>query len=129
MCKISKEIKLCSCATNLESIDNMWVLKTNLARPQILFGEYYHLGLSRKKQDVKNRELLLDKLNSKNLFDFEYTPCENDQLEITICVDEGGGKFLKFKFYYSDGRWTDKKIPFMNEEIKITNGGYIKNGI
>ncbi|MEJ1221416.1 hypothetical protein [Sediminicola sp. 1XM1-17] len=128
MCKISEEIKLCSCATHMDSINNMWRLKS-YTKPQIVFGEYYPSLPQHSKQEILNHRILLDKLNSKNLFDFEYEPQEGDLLEISICVDEGHGKFVFFTFYHEDGKWTDRAPFCMDEKDGIKDGGYIKNGI
>ncbi|MET7028702.1 hypothetical protein [Sediminicola luteus] len=129
MCKISDEIKLCACATNIESLNNMWVLKNYLDPPKIIFGEFYPSHFLQNEQEILNRQLFLAKLNSKNLFDFEYTPIDNDQLEISICVDEGSGEFLHFTFYFYEQKWSDRRPPYRQEQEKVKNGGYIKNAI
>jgi hypothetical protein len=49
--------------------------------------------------DKIERRKILRRLNTKNVFDFEYTPNENDQLELNFQEDDG------FKFTFRKGKW------------------------
>jgi hypothetical protein len=82
-----------------------------------------------KELEYGNLELLLDKLNSKNLFDFDYAPKNNDELEIQICLDKEKADYLNYTFYFEMGRWTDQH-PFKDLKLrKIKNKGTIENAI
>ena len=45
------------------------------------------------------RRKILRRLNTINVFDFEYSPSENDQLELNIEEDDG------YKFAFQGGKW------------------------
>jgi hypothetical protein len=45
------------------------------------------------------RRKILRRLNTVNVFDFEYTPSENDQLELNFEEDDG------YKFTFRKGKW------------------------
>jgi regulator of replication initiation timing len=49
--------------------------------------------------DKIERRKILRRLNTKNVFDFEYVPNENDQLELNFQEDDG------FKFTFRKGKW------------------------
>jgi len=45
------------------------------------------------------RRKILRRLNTVNVFDFEYTPSENDQLELNLEEDDG------YTFNFKKGKW------------------------
>jgi hypothetical protein len=49
--------------------------------------------------DKIERRKILRRLNTINVFDFDYNPNENDQLELNFQEDDG------FKFTFRKGKW------------------------
>lgn len=87
MCEVSKTIKFCSCKDNLseahkhaKSMYYVWTLESvtgssELAMDGLLMEEPTQL-------DELSAEKIVKELNSKNLFDFDYQPINDDTLEI-----------------------------------------------
>ena len=94
MCKDLKEYKLCTCSDKIDKMKPYWILSkavpTNIndSLPNIM-------GSLIPPVDgyvPKMGNLLID-LNSKNIFDFDYQPLENDVLKVF------DGKFI-YEFIY-----------------------------
>ncbi len=87
MCQVSQNIRFCSCADklaeatkHLKSIYYVWTIErisgiNDFAMDGLLMEDP-------KQLDELSAESILKKLNSQNLFDFEYKPQDNDSLEI-----------------------------------------------
>lgn len=87
MCKTLETIRFCSCADNLESatkhaksIYYVWTMEhatgfNDIAMDGLLMAYPEQL-------DELYAEFIVKELNSKNVFDFDYQPKENDSLRI-----------------------------------------------
>jgi hypothetical protein len=131
MCQVSSSIKFCSCADNLaeatknaKSIYYIWTLN-RLVRVDYL--ELDGIFLDDPLQlDELYAETIVKALNEKNLFDFEYTPNENDQLKIERVNPKKRYEKKKLvgihlDFYYSQDKWhigTPKELSYEYEVYK-----------
>ncbi|WP_430409713.1 hypothetical protein [Kordia sp.] len=115
MCKASETIRFCSCADNLEnaskhskSIYYVWTIERILG-----INDFAMDGLlmeDPKQLDELVAETILRKLNSKNLFDFDYKPQDNDSLEIKRVNPKKRYQKKKcigthLNFYYLFNKW------------------------
>ncbi|ALM08844.1 hypothetical protein SB49_14340 [Sediminicola sp. YIK13] len=128
MCKLSNEIKLCSCSKKEVRPDNRWILKANSISEFQMVGEFIAPEDQEDQTEKWNYKLLLKKLNSKNLFDFEYVPENGDELEIRIRKDDKGSEDLIFVFYFM-GRWTEEMPLRQLKQTKIKHQGIIENAL
>ncbi len=128
MCKLSDEIKLCSCGKKEVPPDNRWILKANSISELQLVGEFFTPDGQEDEIEKWNYKLLLKKLNTKNLFDFYYVPENGDELEIIIRPEDKGSEELNFVFYFMDC-WTEEMPKQIWEETKIKHQGNVENAL
>lgn len=134
MCEIGKHIKLCTClpngdinavvhhkkSQNRKNRDkHTWTLSRYLGN-----SEYQMDGMITMPDDMLvgnlNSDFLLQELNSRNCFDFEYSPNEGDNLQVYNPV-KYASKFLSF--ILRDGFWVkDYYNGFKDKTEKINYG-------
>lgn len=109
MCKISEDIKLCSCGSKEEvyKAANRWEILRRKA-------SHYRIGQviindNRSILGKKEMQNLLDKLNSGGLFDFDYNPQPDDKLKIKL---SDNGQSSEYDFLFSGGKWLFYNEPF-----------------
>ena len=82
MCKDLKEYKLCTCSDKIDKKKPYWILNkaipTNYPESPDVMGSLIPPG----DGYIPTRGNLLIDLNSKNIFDFDYQPLENDVLKV-----------------------------------------------
>jgi len=101
MCNNLKEYKLCTCADNVDKTKPYWILCKAIANDsELLPGVVGELFIN-PDFEITKQKLLLD-LNSKNIFDFNYQPLENDVLLINNINDSYYFLYEKNKSNY---RW------------------------
>lgn len=100
MCELSEDLKLCTCNTVSFSEGNYWAISRR-KKGWIVIGQTI---FNENQLNIKNNELdqLLEKINKKNIFDFDYIPHENDKLKVNFNV---AGKNSDFEFIFSKGQW------------------------
>ena len=131
MCDLKGPFKLCTCSGKIDKKNPYWVLNKSVRKDDIgvgveIMGTIIYDENDNKKWSI--REQILMKLNTEDVFDFNYSPSENDIIKVF------DGKF-KHHFIYSmiDGisNWEIlDDSPFTNEkmEFKLTpkKKGFIK---
>jgi hypothetical protein len=147
MCKVSDQLKLCTCnAVGEEPSTHYWILyKYRVSNAQLIGLLMLPITFNPDIEQY-NRNTLKHLLNEKNCFDFDVQLEENDCLELNFRVEPEqekhlrskgevlGPKFVTYEFEYKNGRWVDAEWnPFHNDLTekmrgKITNafenGGY-----
>jgi hypothetical protein len=123
MCEIGKKLKLCTCLINgnLDTVVHnknsrrhkknaksdsgriyLWILKKVVGPSELVMD-----GMVIKPDDALEKNLtadnLLDELNQRNCFDFEFTPDEGDNLEI---YEDNKSHRRFISFLYIKGMWT-----------------------
>ena len=92
MCDLNGPFRLCSCSSDVDYTKPHWILRTNSKNERfdasVMIGMMTPLNLI----DKIERRKILRRLNTINVFDFEYLPSENDQLELNF-EEEDGYKF------------------------------------
>jgi len=61
------------------------------------------------------RRKVLRRLNTVNVFDFEYSPSENDQLELNLEEDDG------YTFNFKKGKWVFEEWYGEHQEFEYKN--------
>ncbi len=99
MCDLNGPFKLCICSADIDYSKPHWVLHMNSAND----GEEVVVTIGLMKPinliDKIERRKVLRRLNTINVFDFDYSPSENDQLELNYEEDYG------YKFTFKKGKW------------------------
>jgi hypothetical protein len=79
--------------------------------------------------DKIERRNILRMLNTVNVFDFEYNPSKNDQLDLNFEEEDGykftfkKGKWVLEEWYgYHPVLWCIKKNPNIKEKIELPEG-------
>lgn len=104
MCNLTKEFKLCSCDGDKLSSDEIgWILRRKNESKEIekIMGKPAIYRLTTKEQETKTA--IAKELNTKNCFDFDYTPQEDDFLKIRLETPKG--QWYAFRFL--KGAWTE----------------------
>ena len=129
MCEVFQEYKLCTCSDKIDKSKPYWVLNKGIPKKDergfsilgtLIYSEEEIL------REITQDRLLLD-LNSKNIFDFDYRPTENDILKLF------DGKF-NYHFIYSNDKWRIfDKSPFSDEKhlfkLRQKKKGFIEGEI
>ena len=105
MCDLNGPFKLCSCADDIDLSKPHWKLHMNSkgeGEIQSILGtpvfEFHML-------DIIQERKILRRLNTTNVFDFEYHPNENDKL----FIHEDEDYYIEFEF--KKGKW--RKVKFL----------------
>ena len=129
MCEVFQEYKLCTCSDKIDKSKPYWVLNKGIpkrdGRGFSILGTLIYSEEEILREITEDR-LLLD-LNSKNIFDFDYRPTENDILKLF------DGKF-NYHFIYSNDKWRIfDKSPFSDEKhlfkLRQKKKGFIEGEI
>ena len=100
MCDLNGTFKLCTCSEEIDCSKPHWMLKTKaVGKGQVTSV----LGLMTLEinlfHEIMDRNIER-RLNRYNVFDFDYTPNENDQL----FLHENEDDFIELRF--EDGKWS-----------------------
>ena len=99
MCDFNGPFRLCTCSSDIDYTKAHWVLRMNTTSEEkdmmVRIGIMMPLNLINKIE----RRKILRRLNTVNVFDFEYKPSENDQLELNLEEDDG------YTFNFKKGKW------------------------
>lgn len=123
MCKPIKDFKLCTCGEMKRKPKNNWVLYRGQKESDTLVSTMGTIAFNEDEEIFRNidtqNHYIKELINTKNFFDFEYTPQSEDRLEIEV---------MKYHFYFkfSEGKWQktdefgyfDTPKDFYNEFMK-----------
>ena len=124
MCKDLREYKLCTCSSKIDKTKPYWVLSKGIPSIPFVSPLVRNWGelIPPDEQFVLTEDRLLIDLNSKNIFDFDYQPLEND---ILIVFD---GEFT-YEFIYEKNelyyKWNVHQYFISNFETFQKKEGYI----
>ena len=120
MCKDLREYKLCTCSSKIDKTKPYWVLSKRI--PALITLDVVGTLIMPDEQFLLTEDRLLFDLNSKNIFDFDYQPLEND---ILIVFD---GEFT-YEFIYEKNelyyKWEVHQYFISNFETFQKKEGYI----
>jgi len=128
MCQVSDKIKLCSCKTkNVESLKHYWHIKRKNKDTSYIVGEISMPADIGEENDEINMDIILNQLNTGNIFDKDIEHKSNDILELVFSFKAdrerfqnmlpNAGDFLAYAFKYRNGQW--KKFDYQNWVINF----------
>jgi hypothetical protein len=126
MCDVNGPFKLCTCNTNVDKSKPYWVLHRYIqSREDILVN-----GIFSQPNPYQNFSLrsLKRRMNSNNVFDFDYTPNEGDLLELFLSpkLEEEFGLAPDYEVEYYEGKWRVlKEFEFVKYKHSSTQAGVI----
>ena len=131
MCNFNKCFILCKCNDpkvivhnrksrrnkDKKTLEYAWTLSRYLGKSEDDEMGRYVMPI----EDIGNgltTDFVVNELNIRNCFDFEYTPNEGDNLEITRFESND-----RIEFIFKNGKWIDDHYsPFFHETEKFDNG-------
>ena len=136
MCKISDQLKLCTCETNdVEQLKHYWVL-SRPGRQFDLIGETFPPTYIGEKLDRINENTILKLLNEGNCFDTEIMHQENDVLELHFDLNlvrqknlasSYNSNYLIYTFKFQRGIWELNSFdPFGKNTEDILKGQILR---
>ncbi|KPE53094.1 hypothetical protein [Chryseobacterium indologenes] len=127
MCTFGNEIKFCTCIEgNIDEIKDIYIWnlsrytgpKESMRRGKIMMPvKDFENGIS--------AENIISKLNTENIFDFEYTAQERDTLHISFNAKDWA-EYKYFSLIFQDGIWQEGRNPVFTSIIKKIAGGEVK---
>ena len=99
MCDLNGPFRLCTCSGDIDYSKPHWILRMNNTNEGEDMMVNIGMMIPSNLIDKIERRKILRRLNTINVFDFEYAPNENDQLELNFQEDDG------FKFTFRKGKW------------------------
>ena len=127
MCAPGNEIKFCTCVEgSIDEIKNIYIWnlsryigpKESMRRGKIMIPvKDFENGIS--------AENIISKLNTENIFDFEYTAQERDTLHISFNADITA-KYKYFSLIFWEGKWQEGRNSVFTSIIKKIAGGEVK---
>ncbi|WMX13849.1 MULTISPECIES: hypothetical protein [unclassified Aureispira] len=124
MCNLNQGFKLCSCDSDQLTPDEIgWILERKNAVKQAssLRGKPFIYKMNQSEQALKSE--VVQQLNQRNCFDFDYQPQEDDFLRI-----RGNKKSFWMAFRYQQGRWEEDESTKFNrwrQQLENYNKGII----
>lgn len=121
MCNIDEHLKLCTCHEKIDNTLPHW----RLYRKTIIQPEYDFdiVGLMIEPMDFSlNAFVLLEQLNLRNCFDFDYQPLDEDKLLVKFTSE-------KLEFVYDgDNKCWERYIPDFQETKRTMQAkGYVNS--
>ena len=115
MCDLNGPFRLCTCSSDIDFTKPHWILRMNSTNDSeetmVTIGIMTPMNLINKIE----RRKILRRLNTVNVFDFEYTPSENDQLELNLEEDDG------YTFNFKKGKWVFEEWYGEHQEFEYKN--------
>ena len=115
MCDLNGPFRLCTCSSEIDYTKPNWILRINSVNNgeeiMVTIGMMIPPNLINKIE----RRKILRRLNTVNVFDFEYSPSENDQLELNLEEDDG------YTFNFKKGKWVFEEWYGEHQEFEYKN--------
>jgi hypothetical protein len=116
MCKLSSQLKLCSCeASDVSKLESFWVLhRFDPRKNDMVIRRVMRADTLDPQLDTYNRSLLLQRLHEDDAFDVDLKLQSGDRLQLTFqCSesDEAGQSVLKritYGYTWTAGRWSEE---------------------
>ena len=122
MCDVNGPFKLCTCDSDLDRKNPHWILHRFIQSREV----YNIMGLFRQPDPYKIISLssLKRRLNSINVFDFDYIPQDGDFLELFVSPDPSDDELMAdFELEYSNGKWgyvdEDESIEYKHSSTQV----------
>ncbi|MEO6669447.1 MAG: hypothetical protein ABIN36_08225 [Ferruginibacter sp.] len=135
MCKVSNELKLCSCKIeDVESLKHFWKLFRTTEDSTILMGETMPPPDIGKENEEYNIKSLRTALNSGNCFDVPIKHNEHDILHLYFTLEPASAENipydqwnLVYAFVFKKGKWHKKEFDPFQDNLITKKSGEISN--
>ena len=115
MCDLNGPFRLCTCSSEIDYTKPHWILRINSVNNgeeiMVTIGMMIPPNLINKIE----RRKILRRLNTVNVFDFDYSPSENDQLELNLEEEDG------YTFNFKKGKWVFEEWYGEHQEFEYKN--------
>ncbi len=112
MCEVSKNLKLCTCHSSIDELENVWMYTRFIeGKEEYIIGmPMLPYGIN-PATDKANRYRICRMLNQRNCFDIEIQHMDKDQLHLSF------DKYsLFYSFEYRNNKWKSiQSEPLMVE--------------
>ena len=119
MCDVNGPFKLCTCDSDLDRKKPHWILHRIIQSREVInvMGLFYQP----EPYIIISLRSLKRRLNSINVFDFDYIPQDGDFLELFVSPDPSDDELMAdFELEYSNGKWgyvvEDERIELKHRE-------------
>ena len=120
MCIIDGSLKLCTCSGKIDTKQPHWRLyRKTIIQP---VSDVMTIGLFALPIFSVTEDLLIEQLNQRNCFDFNYQPLDEDKLLVQLSLET-----LEFEYDGEDSCWRRKAPTFEETKRRMQAKGYIKN--
>ena len=130
MCKVSDQLKLCSCKTrNIERLKHYWILKRPNGGNESIMGDAILPANIGEDADKINIEALAKMLNSGNCFDTELHHQEEDILilHFTFNADSYDGNYFAYAFVFKNNKWEETDYDPFGANLDDVQKGRVIN--
>lgn len=136
MCRISDNLKLCSCEIPAENLKDFWVLHRFLkGKENYIIGEAMLPYGIRPDDNEFNEDLLGRLLNHGNVFDFAYIPIKKDRLQLSFTLNPRNSEpvwdsYVHYGFEYMKGKWRNIGFDTLEWEWRheeLSHGKIVQN--
>lgn len=122
MCQINENLTLCTCSEKIDTKQPHWRLyRKTIIQPvhdfDIVGMMIEPIGLS------LNSSILLEQLNLRNCFNFDYQPLDEDRLVIKLTSEK-----LEFVYDGEDKLWVEEMPEFYETKRSMQAKGYVQTG-
>jgi hypothetical protein len=133
MCTITNHLKLCTCAmdiSQIEALDNYWMLykytkntSGNYILGMPMMPDWFNL-----ENHKANAKLLVNLLNTENVFDVQLEINNKDRLLISLKNEQAQDGRDNFGFTFKKGKWSYTMYAWIDwvNEWKQQQGGEAK---
>lgn len=123
MCDVNGPFKLCTCDSDLDRKKPHWILHRFIQSREVInvMGLFYQP----EPYVIISLRSLKRRLNSINVFDFDYIPQDGDFLELFVSPDPFDDELMAdFELEYSNGKWRyiDESEIIQHKHSEIIEG-------
>ena len=121
MCEIDGNFKLCTCNDKIDTKLPHWRLyRKTIIQP--VHDNYIIDGMIASPIILVNARDLLEQLNLRNCFDFDYQPLDEDKLLVKLTSEK-----LEFVYDGENKRWGIYFPDFVDTKRNMQAKGYVKS--
>lgn len=127
MCAPGNEITFCTCVEgNIDEIKDIyiWTLSRYIGPKESMRKGKIMIPVKDFENGI-SAENIISKLNTENIFDFEYTAQERDTLHISFNA-KNTAEYKYFSLIFREGKWQEGRNSVFTSIIKKIAGGEVK---
>ncbi len=130
MCKISKQLKLCTCNNSEVKAKDVWTyFRIVQGKNLLMVGELVWMKELIPSEKATQKRVLCRMLNNSNCFDFVLKPIEGDVLQIIFEAEEEN--MVVHNFIFANNKWKSCQIDPLEimRQRNLHAQGAVVNGL